>query len=122
MGGLGEAVFGRINIQKAFMGAAGFTIESGLTDASEEEALMKQAIVTAAREVIAIVDYTKWGRTAVATFCPLGALTHVLTDARANPEMVAFLRDRSIDVRLLAVEAEPAPRADRDTATAPPLH
>ncbi len=122
VGGLGEAVFGRINIQKAFMGAAGFTIESGLSDASEEEALMKRGMVVAAREVIAIVDHTKWGRVAVATFCQTRELTRVLTDSRANPEMVATLRDQSIDVRLLNAEAETPARPDREPAAVAPLH
>jgi DeoR/GlpR family transcriptional regulator of sugar metabolism len=122
VGGLGEAVFGRINIQKAFMGSAGFTTESGLSDASEEEALMKRGMVMAAREVIAIVDHTKWGRVAVATFCQTSELTRVLTDSRANPEMVAGLRDLRIDVRLLNAEAETPLRPDREPAAAAPLH
>ena len=122
VGGLGEAVFGRINIQKAFMGSAGFTTESGLSDASEEEALMKRGMVTAAREVIAIVDHTKWGRVAVATFCQTSELTRVLTDSRANPEMVAGLRALSIDVRLLNAEAETPVRPDREPAAVAPLH
>lgn len=122
VGGLGEAVFGRINIQKAFVGSAGFTIESGLSDASEEEALMKRAMVNAAREVIAIVDHTKWGRTAVATFCPTTGITRVLTDSRANPEMVATLRGLSIDVRLLTAEADLPARSDLDATPITPLH
>ena len=60
VGQLGDGLFDRINVQKAFVGAAGFTLESGLTDATEEEAQIKRSMVAAAREVIAIVDHTKW--------------------------------------------------------------
>ena len=43
----------RINVQKAFVGAAGFTLEAGLSDATDEEAQIKRSMVAAAREVIA---------------------------------------------------------------------
>ena len=69
VGPLGAGIFERINIQKAFMGAAGFTVENGLSDAMEEEAEIKRLMVDAAREVIAVVDHTKWERVAFATFC-----------------------------------------------------
>ena len=70
VGQLGDGLFRRVNVQKAFLGAAGFTLESGLADATEEEAQIKRSMVAAAREVIAIVDHTKWERAAFATFCP----------------------------------------------------
>ena len=38
VGPLSEGLFDKVNIQRAFMGAAGFSIEAGLTDATEEEA------------------------------------------------------------------------------------
>jgi DeoR/GlpR family transcriptional regulator of sugar metabolism len=102
VGQLGDGLFDRINVQKAFLGAAGFTLESGLADATEEEAQIKRSMVSAAREVIAIVDHTKWERAAFATFCPTASVGMVLTDAAAPAGMVAQLLGRAIDVRLVA--------------------
>ncbi len=76
VGPLGDGLFSRINVQKAFLGAAGFTIESGLADATDEEAQIKRSMVAAAREVIAIVDHTKWERAAFATFCATDQVDH----------------------------------------------
>ena len=45
VGPWGDGFFRRINIARAFLGAAGFTIQSGLTDATEEEAQIKRAMV-----------------------------------------------------------------------------
>ncbi len=42
VGQLGDGLFERINVQKAFVGAAGFTLDAGLTDATEEEAQIKE--------------------------------------------------------------------------------
>ena len=102
VGQLGDGLFSRINVQKAFLGAAGFTLESGLSDATDEEAQIKRSMVAAAREVIAIVDHTKWERAAFATFCPIDQVGVVLTDPDAPSDMVEALRTRGIEVRIVA--------------------
>jgi DeoR/GlpR family transcriptional regulator of sugar metabolism len=107
VGQLGDGLFSRINVQKAFVGAAGFTIESGLSDATDEEAQIKRSMVAAAREVIAIVDHTKWERTAFATFCRTEDITTVLTDEAAPAGMVEELLDRSIAVHLIGRRDRP---------------
>jgi DeoR family transcriptional regulator of aga operon/DeoR family fructose operon transcriptional repressor len=101
VGQLGDGLFSRINVQTAFLGAAGFTPDSGLADATDEEAQIKRSMVAAAREVIAIVDHTKWERAASATFCATDRIGLVLTDDEAPAAMVKALRTRGIEVRLI---------------------
>jgi DeoR/GlpR family transcriptional regulator of sugar metabolism len=98
VGQLGDAVLRRVNVQKAFVGAAGFTFEEGLTETTEEEAQIKRAMVGAVREVYALIDNSKWGRVASATFCGTEELAGVFTDAAAPREMVATLERRGIEV------------------------
>jgi DeoR/GlpR family transcriptional regulator of sugar metabolism len=105
VGPLGDGVFSRINVQKAFVGAAGFALDSGLCDATEEEAQIKRSMVQAAREVIAIVDHTKWGRAAFATFCPTDAIARVVSDVDAPPLMVQTLREQGVTVELVERDA-----------------
>ena len=100
VGPLGGGLLEKVNIQKAFMGAAGFTLETGLSDATEEEAQLKRLIVAASSEVVALVDHTKWGRTAFATFCPTDRLTAVVTDEEAPAGMANALRQRRITVHV----------------------
>jgi DeoR/GlpR family transcriptional regulator of sugar metabolism len=99
VGQLGDGLFSRINVQKAFVGAAGFTIDAGLSDATEEEAQIKRAMVRSAREVVALVDHTKWGRTAFATFCRSADITTVVTDEAAPDEMAAALLALGVELR-----------------------
>jgi DeoR/GlpR family transcriptional regulator of sugar metabolism len=117
VGQLGDGLFRRINVQKAFLGAAGFTIASGLADATDEEAQIKRSMVNAAHEVIAIVDHTKWERAAFATFCPTDRIDIVITGEAAPPAMTHALAERAIDVRLVVddgdVGASSAARAER---------
>jgi DeoR/GlpR family transcriptional regulator of sugar metabolism len=100
VGPLGEGLFEKVNIQKAFMGAAGFAIEAGLSDATEEEAQIKRLMVRGASEVVGLVDHSKWGRAAFATFCETAELSVVLTDAGAPSAMVDQVRRAGIEVRL----------------------
>ena len=116
VGPLGDGVFRRVNVQKAFVGAAGFTIETGLSDAMEEEAQIKRSMVSAAREVYAVVDHTKWGRLASATFCRTDRLTGVFTDGEAPPAMVAALRGMAIEVTELGQPGLDAPAGRAATA------
>ncbi len=99
VGQLGDGVLRRVNVQKAFVGAAGFTADEGLTETTEEEAQIKRAMVAAAREVYALVDNSKWGRVASATFCRPEEVTGVFTDAGAPEEMLEGLQGMGIEVQ-----------------------
>jgi DeoR/GlpR family transcriptional regulator of sugar metabolism len=113
VGPMSVAALDQVNLQKAFFGAAGFTLESGLSDATEEEAQTKRAMAGIAREIIAIVDHTKWGRAAFATFCPTNGVTTIITDARAPEDMVASIAARGI--RVIIAEASGTTANDRSS-------
>lgn len=117
IGPLGGSIFRKINVQTAFVGAAGLTIESGLSDAMEEEAQIKRSMVAAARQVVAIVDHTKWGRAAAATFCRTDRIDTVITDAAAPADMVEALRRLGIGVHLIGPEWTGAEGAPADTGS-----
>jgi DeoR family transcriptional regulator of aga operon/DeoR family fructose operon transcriptional repressor len=107
VGTIGSGVFDRINVQTAFVGAAGFTFETGLSDATEEEAQIKRSMIEVAHEVIAIVDHTKWERAAFATFCQTTDIDQVLTDDGAPASMIEAVTARGIAVRVAAVQGSP---------------
>jgi DeoR/GlpR family transcriptional regulator of sugar metabolism len=127
VGTIGSGVFDRINVQTAFVGAAGFTFEAGLSDATEEEAQIKRSMIEVAREVVAIVDHTKWGHTAFATFCRTEELTGVISDRSAPETMVTAPEGRGIEISLVPYATDPAAdgvpirssRVDRDPGDMP---
>jgi DeoR family transcriptional regulator of aga operon/DeoR family fructose operon transcriptional repressor len=84
----------------------------------EEEAQIKRSMVNAAREVYALVDHTKWGRLASATFCRTDRLDGVFTDGDAPAGMVAALRDMGIQVTESS-QPGPADVAGRSRDVAP---
>jgi DeoR/GlpR family transcriptional regulator of sugar metabolism len=91
----------RLNIQKGFFGAHGITVDEGLTDVSVEEAEVKQVVVGLCREVVAVLDATKWGRAGVASFASLNQIDAIITDQSAPPGLVAAVRAAGVDVRLV---------------------
>jgi len=117
VGPLSEGLFDKVNIQRAFMGAAGFSLEAGLTDATEEEAQIKRLFATTATEVVGLVDHTKWDRAAFATFCPTASLAAVVADADAPEPIAAALRSRGINVHLVDAADAPTQTIDRRAAT-----
>lgn len=117
VGPLGGGLLEKVNIQKAFMGAAGYTMETGLSDATDEEAQIKRLIVDAASEVVALIDHTKWGRAAFATFCPTNKLTAVVTDDQAPADLVDALRARRILVHVAPALMKPAERRTGQAST-----
>jgi DeoR/GlpR family transcriptional regulator of sugar metabolism len=113
VGHLGGGLLEQVNIQKAFMGASGFTLETGLSDATDEEAQIKRLMVASASEVIALIDHTKWGRAAFATFCPTDRLTAVVTDDAAPAGMTNALLQRRILVHVAQGLGKPAAPGSR---------
>lgn len=92
--------FSRFNIQLGFFGAHGISDPEGLTDVSLEQAEVKRPLVQMCRQVVAVVDSSKWGQVGVASFAELGDIQTVITDERAPEDDVARLRDHAIDVHI----------------------
>jgi len=101
VGGTGSELLARLNISKGFFGARGLTVEEGLTDVDSLEVEMKRAMAAACKEVIAVVDSSKWGHLAVASFVSTDRLSRVITDTGAPAAMVEALRARGIEVILV---------------------
>jgi DeoR/GlpR family transcriptional regulator of sugar metabolism len=91
----------RFNIQKGFFGAHGLTVDEGLTDVSVDEADVKRVLVSLCRQVVAVLDATKWGRVGLASFASLDQIDAVITDQSAPPDLVAQVQAAGVDVRLV---------------------
>jgi DeoR/GlpR family transcriptional regulator of sugar metabolism len=88
-------------MQKGFFGAGGFTLEEGLTDTNQYEVELKQRMVERSKEVIAVVDSSKWGQVTLAALASLDQLERVIADEGAPAEMVDALRERGVEVTLV---------------------
>ena len=103
VGEWGDVMLRRVHIQTAFVGAVGFTMDQGLTDVNAGEAEFKRLLVEAARQVVAVIDHTKWDRVAFTTFCPVDRLDLVITDPDAPAAMVDAVRGLGVEVQTVEV-------------------
>ena len=101
VGTWGRTVLEQIHIKTAIVGARGFSLSEGLTDVNSEEIELKRAIVEMAKEVIAVIDSSKWQQVAFATFCPLHRITTIVTDTKAPQDMVEQVRRAGVEVLLV---------------------
>ena len=90
-GALAEELLGKVNANVGFFGGLGLTARNGLTDADIQEVQMKSSMVEACRRVVAVVDHTKIGHVALATFAPIARIDLVITDSDGNPSELAWI-------------------------------
>jgi len=95
----GLTLLDRFNIQKGFFGAHGVSDPEGLTDVNAEVAAVKRPLVTRCREVIAVLDATKWGQTGIASFAALDDIDTIITDAAAPAELIEKMQAHGIVVQ-----------------------
>jgi DeoR/GlpR family transcriptional regulator of sugar metabolism len=89
MGTDGLAILSKYNIKTGFFGAHGLSFPEGLTDVSAGEAEVKRAVVSICRQVVSLIDATKWGRVGPASFAHPGDLNVIVTDTGAPSDLVA---------------------------------
>jgi DeoR/GlpR family transcriptional regulator of sugar metabolism len=77
------------NISTGFFGAHGLSFPEGLTDVSVGEAEVKREVVAKCRQVIAVLDATKWGRVGPASFARPEDINIIITDQQAPARLVA---------------------------------
>jgi len=74
------AALSGIRVDVAFLGTNGLTVDFGLTTPDPDEAAVKRAVVTAGREVVALVDASKFGVETAIRFASTDDLDVVVTD------------------------------------------
>lgn len=84
----------------AFLGCDGLTVEGGLTTPHMLVAQVGAALAASARKVVALADATKLGRAGFTPIVPLGAVDVLVTDQRADAELVARIRAAGVEVVL----------------------
>lgn len=78
-----------INVDVAFMGTNGCTVERGLTTPDHAEAVVKKAMIASARRTVLLCDHTKIGVNHMARFAHLDDIDVVITDDGLDSELAA---------------------------------
>jgi DeoR family fructose operon transcriptional repressor len=96
VGPYADEVLRRLNVDKVFLATNGISSGRGLTTPNPAEARTKQVMVEAAKEVIAVADHSKFGRTFMAQIVPIRSLDMLITDSGADSAVVGQVEQLGI--------------------------
>ena len=96
VGPYADEVLRRLNVDKVFLATNGISPGRGLTTPNPAEARTKQVMVEAAKEVIAVADHSKFGRTFMAQIVPIRSLDMLITDSGADSAVVGQVEQLGI--------------------------
>ncbi len=81
----------RMSIDLIFIAATGVSLERGLTNTTYFEAEIKRTVVEHNKQIILMADHSKFGHTALFTFCEFKNLSGIVTDRKpAKPYLDAI--------------------------------
>ncbi len=80
VGPLTRDIISRFHYDIFFLAAAGWSMEQGLMDYSIEDVEIKQAFMQASSQVLAVVDSSKYGKTALMSIADLKNVDQIITD------------------------------------------
>jgi DeoR family transcriptional regulator, aga operon transcriptional repressor len=100
---LAGLVLDTINASTAFIGCNGVDVERGVTNVNLPETEIKRLILRASQRRVVCADSSKLGQVALAHVCDLDEVDTLITDDRADPDLVAALRETGLEVVLAEV-------------------
>lgn len=95
---LSEAMLSEINGDIIFVSADGFTVEDGLTIYNFYESELKRRMVNKCKKVIALLDYTKIGKTSSSSFLKSEEIDLIITDNKTSSDDIKKIKDAGIDI------------------------
>ena len=98
VGPVAEQALERLNLDLAFVGVDGISLEAGLTTHHEIEAHTNRTMIERARHVVVVADSSKLGRVAFAQICRLDAVDELITDEGAAAASIRELIEAGIAV------------------------
>lgn len=87
-----------LRLDVAFVGANAVSARHGLSTPDPDEAAVKRAMVRCARQVVVLADSSKLGTEALVRFAAPSEVHTLVTDAEADADQVAELRDAGLEV------------------------
>ena len=101
VGMISEYALKNIFCDKLFLGVDSISIKDGISTPSLEEASLNQAMIGAAREVIAVFDSSKFGRRTFAHIADLDRISAIVTDSGISPELKDFIEKSHITLHIV---------------------
>ena len=91
----------RFNVEKAFLGTNGLSIDKGLSTSDLDESMVKTAMVNAAKTCILLVDHSKFNKVYLNAFASLSQIDILITDKATDKSLLKNIAEVcDLEVRL----------------------
>jgi DeoR family transcriptional regulator of aga operon len=98
VGPLAEKSLRNFNADKVFLGVDGFDTRLGIFTPNIEESRLNEIMIEISKEVIILVDSSKFKKRSLALICPISRIHTVITDTNISPDDRKRLQDGGIEV------------------------
>ncbi|MBV9529065.1 MAG: DeoR family transcriptional regulator, partial [Sphingomonas sp.] len=99
-GGQTEAALDSLQVDRLFLGVDGLDLQRGITTHFEGEAILNRKMARVAREVVAVTDSSKFGRTCLHRIMGIEEVGVLITDGDAPEESLDQARRLGCEVRI----------------------
>lgn len=100
VGSFGSEPFGRLVVDKAFMGANSLSLSRGAMTPDISQSEIKKTMINAADKVFLLSGSGKIGQNSFVTFAKLSEIDTLITDRGLSLKMRELLEERGIDVKV----------------------
>lgn len=88
------------NFTKSFISTYGLSLENGLTNMDSFEGMVKNHVIHSSKEVIVMVDDTKFSRVSYNCFAPIDSMHVVVTNKLPDKQYVDYFSKNNILIRV----------------------
>jgi len=87
-----------INLNKAFISCAGFSIENGFTEQLSEESKIKSTLKNYCKNIYVLTDNTKFNKIGAYTFGPISFAKKIITNNFLDKKYIKLIKKQKVDI------------------------
>lgn len=91
-------------VDKLFLAVGAIDSMSGLTEYNIDDTAIKETMIKNSKEIILVVDSSKFEKIAFAFIAPLSILTHLITDAKPPEKLLENIKNSDVKVHIVTEE------------------
>jgi DeoR/GlpR family transcriptional regulator of sugar metabolism len=88
-------------VDRLFLGVGAIDSQAGLTEYNVEDAMIKPTMIRNAKEVILVVDSSKFEKIALAFVAPFNVLHHLITNEEPPRDLLSVLKENKVCVHVI---------------------
>jgi len=96
-----EEFFARYKVDTAFISGTGVTLEDGIMDPHPLEMEVKKIMCNNAKNVVALIDSSKFGKRSLTTCIKIEEINYLITDIHAPKSIIDAIKSKNVKVMVL---------------------